>query len=546
MTARHQRRDGTPERRYEMTAGAPPEEAARNRTEVQLKFLMEPAALARLKEGGLVGTPLSGSAHGAELSAVYFDGAGHPLSNSDITLRVEKIGPRYRQRLESRLGGLGTATLCRTWEGPISNSNPVLSGIDDQNLRRALAGYTGDRLQPVYRTKVERTTRRLTLKDGSDVTADLDIGEIRAAAAHQPVSELTLRLGPSALHPPFDLALEMLQKEPLRIATESLARSGLALLSGQAPESRRADKLNLSRDTTVEDALIHTVQHCLDHLLANEACVLGTEDPEGIHQMRVALRRLRSALRLFRQFLPQEQFAWLNEELRFLANEMAAARDWDVFAEEIVAPTAQGFPDQAPFRVLQDRISAHRNRCRHTARNTILSKRYTEFLLRLSVWLTGRAWLDQSLTEDAAQLFGPMTAFAAGKLAKLHRQVSKAGRKFGALSVPERHQMRIQVKRLRYATDFFSSSFPRKAVKPYGENLANLQDALGYLNDVAVAEELVARACQGAKGTVLEQCRFAGGVIIGWHFRALADSEQRLIRSVKKFTACGPFWPGTG
>jgi inorganic triphosphatase YgiF len=505
---------------------------------------MEPAALARLKEGGLAGVPLSGSAQGTELSAVYFDGADHPLSNSDITLRVEKTGRRYRQRLESRLGGRGTATLCKTWEGPISNSNPVLSGIDDQNLRRALAGYTGDRLQPVYRTKVERTTRRLTLKDGSELTADSDIGEIWAAGARQPISELTLRLGSSALHPSFDLALEMLQKEPLRIATESLAKCGLALLSGRAPESRRADKLDLSRDATVEDALIHTVQHCLDHLLANEACVLGTEDPEGIHQMRVALRRFRSALRLFRELLPEEQFAWLNEELRFLTNEMAAARDWDVFAEEIVAPTAQGFPDQAPFRVFQHRISAHRNRSRHTARNTIFSKRYTEFLLRLSAWLTGRVWRDQPLTEDAVRLFGPITAFAAGKLAKLHKRVDKAGRKFEALSVPERHQMRIEVKRLRYASDFFSSFYPRKAVKPYSEGLANLQDALGYLNDVAVAEELVARTCEGARGEVLEQCRFAGGVIIGWHSRALADSEQRLIRNVGNFIVCRPFWSG--
>ncbi|MDH3472875.1 MAG: CHAD domain-containing protein [Rhodospirillales bacterium] len=254
--------------------------------------------------------------------------------------------------------------------------------------------------------------------------------------------------------------------------------------------------------------------------------------------------RFRSALRLFRQLLPEAQFAWLNEELRFLTNEMAAARDWDVFAEEIVAPTAQGFPDRAPFRLPQDLISAHRNRSRHTARRIIFSKRYTEFPLRVSAWLTGRVWRDQPPTEDAARPFGPITVFAAGKSAQLHKRLDKAGRKFKALSVPERHRMRIQVKRLRYASDFFNSFYPRKAVKPYSEGLANLQDALGYLNDVAVVEELVARICQGARGEVLEQCRFAGGVIIGWHSRALADSEQRLVRNVKNFIACRPFWPG--
>lgn len=527
-----------------MNDGAARAAAGQGGTEIQLKFLVEPAAIGRFQSNGFAGARSAGAAQGTEVSAVYFDGTDHPLSRSDIALHVEKSGRRYRQHLESRLGGFGTARLCRTWAGPIASSNPVLSEIDDQSLRRALVGYTGDMLRPVYRTKVERTMRRLTLEDGSELTADLDIGEIRAAAACEPISELTLRLDSKALRSSFDLALKMLQKEPLRIAPESLARRGLALLSGQGSTSRKADKLGLSHDATVEDALIHTVQHCLDHVLANEACVLGTEDPEGIHQMRVALRRFRSALRLFRQLLPEEQVAWLNEELRFFANEMAAARDWDVFAEEIVAPAAQGFSDQPSLQALQDRISEHRNRSRHTARNAILSKRYTEFLLRLSGWLTGRLWREQPLTEDAARLFGPMTDFAAGKLARLHKQVEKAGRKFEALSVPERHQMRIQVKRLRYASDFFSSFYPRKAVKPYGEGLGNLQDALGYLNDVAVAEDLVARACRGARGKSLEQCRFAGGVIIGWHARALADSEERLVRNVKNFIACRPFWSG--
>ncbi len=527
-----------------MTEGATIEEMKPESTEIQLRFLLEPAAIARMKETGLGGAAMSRPVREIERSAVYFDGTGHPLSQSGITLRVEKTGRHYTQRLESRIGGLGAAALCRVWQTRLSNSAPVLSGIDDQGLRRALAGYTGDRLQPVYRAKVDRTTHLLTLKDGGEVTADLDIGEITAGSARRPISELVLRFGADARQSPFDLALQMLREEPLRIAPESLAEQGLALLSERTPESHRADKFDLSRDATVEDALSHTVQHCLDHLLANQACVLDTEDPEGIHQMRVALRRFRSALRLFRELLPEEQYTWLNEELKFFTDEMAAARDWDVFSEEIVAPAAQGVSDETPFQVLRERISTQRNRSRHRARNAVLSKRYTEFILRLSAWLAGRAWRNQPLTKEAAQLFEPIGAFAAGKLTRSNRQVSKAGRKFEALSVPERHQMRIKVKRLRYTTDFFGAVFPCKALKPYRENLASLQDALGYLNDVAVAEELVARSCQGVRGKALDHCRFAGGVIIGWHSRALADSEQRLIRNVEKFISSKPFWPG--
>jgi CHAD domain-containing protein len=258
--------------------------------------------------------------------------------------------------------------------------------------------------------------------------------------------------------------------------------------------------------------------------------------------MRVAVRRFRSALRTFRTLLPAEQYAWLNGELSFLGKQMAAARDWDVFVDEIAKPAAAGRLEEEAFQTFQDHIHEYRTSSRQAARAVIRSTRYTTLMLRLSAWLVKRAWRDQPVSETSALLFRPVRAFADDRLTDLHKPVWTAGRNFEKLTVSERHQFRICVKRLRYATEFFSSIYRRKAVNRYSDKLAKLQDALGYLNDVAVAAELVRRICAGCTGEDLERCRFAGGVIIGWHARALADSEQNLIKRVIAFIEGEPFW----
>jgi inorganic triphosphatase YgiF len=513
----------------------------RDNSEIQLTLAFDPSNCSQLEDLPLLRDGWQ-EPRKSQLSVTYFDGPSRPLTNSNVSLRVERKGRRYRQHLETEARRVGIATLRKVWESPIPTSHPTLSGVTDQGLRRLLVSHAADSLQPFSRAKLERTTRQKHLVDGGEITAVIDIGEMIVDSTQCPFGELTMRLTSGSRDLPFELGLQIAQSVPLRIAAESQAKRALALLTGQMPKSRKADRLDLSKDATVEDALSHTVQDCLGHILANEACVLESEDPEGVHQMRVAVRRFRSALRIFRTLLPSDQYAWLNRELSFLAEQLAAARDWDVFAEEIARPAVMGGVEEPAFQTFQERIGEYRARSRHAARDAIRSKRYTIFLLRSSAWLAKPAWRDQPLTEDSALLFGPVRDFAGGRLTRLHKPVWKAGRRFKRLSVSERHQLRIRVKRLRYATEFFSSIYPRKAVRRYSNSLAKLQDALGYLNDVAVAEELVRRICADRMDEDLQRCRFAGGVIIGWHARALADSEQNLTKRVKAFVESEPFW----
>ncbi len=94
---------------------------------------------------------------------------------------------------------------------------------------------------------------------------------------------------------------------------------------------RKAKTPAIAPLATAEDALTRIVVAGAEHLRANEACVLARAHDEGIHQMRVAARRLRSALTLYRAFIPDEQYRYLNGELKWLIRELGGARDWDVF-----------------------------------------------------------------------------------------------------------------------------------------------------------------------------------------------------------------------
>jgi inorganic triphosphatase YgiF len=520
----------------------PPAPIQHENIELQLTLLVDPTALDRLLELDCAQGAWSEATRAKGLSTVYFDRPGDPLAESNVSLRVEEAGRGYVQRVDSRLRQVGTAALCQASSAPILSSHPVPAAIGDKALRETLEGNGRDRLEPIYRTKIERVTRQLSLEDGTELTVDLDVGELTAKEAKRPISELTLRLRSGTGPLPFRLAQGLLARMPLRVATQGTTKRHLGLLSGDPPQSWKPGRLGLSPDATVEDALAHTVQHCLQHLMANEACVVQTEDPEGVHQTRVALRRFRSAVRLFRPVLPEQQRSWLNDELRFFGKQMAAARDWDVFAAEIVAPTLLSFSDQEPFHTLMKRVAECRNQSRNFARDALLSERYTKLLLSISARLAEQAWREQPDSESAAQLFRPARSFADARLTELHQRVCETGARFGTLSVSERHRLRILVKRLRYASNFFGSLYQEGPAWVYSDKLAVLQDDLGYVNDVSMAETLVAQLCRGRRGRVLEQCRFAGRMVVDWHAGAMAALDRKLARSVKSFIASRPFW----
>lgn len=512
--------------------------------EIALEFHCSPEDLQRLRTLPIIKKLTVGRAYTRHLSGVYFDTPGRLFRKNHITLDVHTNGRRYIQCVtseENRVGGIVVHDRC---ENRVVTDAPDPYVIKNTDLRRLVDRLGRNRMKEVFRVDFKRTAYRLNLGEGGAATLDLDCGEIIAGSNSEPFNEARLTLNAGAPRQLLDLALEILSAAPLRVAVAGRTERGFAMVEGRGSSRRKNAKLDLSEDATFEDALVHTIRHCLKHLLANETNVLESEDPEGVHQMRVALRRLLSALQLFKSVLPPDQCRHVVSEAKWLTKQLAETRDWDVFINEIVAPAAAHSDEKGPFSVLLERTATQRARCRKASRQAILSGRYTRFLLLVGTWTARRAWRDRPASETSALLFSPVTDLSDNLINIKHGKVTDKGRRFDELTVAERHQLRIQVKKLRYAVDFFSSLYPHDRIRPYAAMLSKLQDSLGYCNDVAVAETLVSRLvaeCKDDRNDAL-QCQRAGGIVIGWHTHILALSEETLRKDLRNFIRTKRFW----
>lgn len=514
-------------------------------TETELKLAFRPDDLGRLRSAPVLTAGAKGRAVTRTLESVYFDTPDLRLMKRLVTLRVRKQGTAHVQTLKAAPGPAGGLTRSE-WEWPVSGPEPDLGAITEPEALELLAGIGAADLKPAFTSHVKRTVRHL---NGGDTAIEVafDSGEIRLpGGVSLPLNEVELELkagSPSAL---FDLAGKLVKVAPLRVETRTKAARGYALAAGTLEAPVKAGKLALDPDATVESVLCVIVRSCLAQATANEACVLKGEDEEGVHQMRVALRRLRSALALFKPFLPPGQYDELVGEVKWLAAILGEARDWDVFLGELLAPvstaigTVGGMPEE-DLAALRTAAESRRERAYAAAREALESPRYTGLLLHFGGWLEAKGWRDQRVNEWSVRLFHPVSSMADALLEKRHKKARKAGRGFAALPPEDRHQLRKTLKKLRYAAEFFRALYDDKPVKRYTDQLSDFQDALGHLNDVATAMRLLQGLHEdGGKAAPGE--RRAAGIVIGWHARGVVEAEDRMVRLWKDFSDAKPFW----
>ena len=237
----------------------------------------------------------------------------------------------------------------------------------------------------------------------------------------------------------------------------------------------------LAPTTSPELALRRIVATCRADLHKHRATVLRSRRPVGVHQTRVALRRMRAAFGLFRSAIDGPLIRSLNAEARWLAGECGPARDLHVFMTE----TLQGVPPEIK-RIAARLEASHLQR----ARAALGSARFDAFDRHLD------RFMDLAPAPAAEDR---LDAFARAALAARHAKVLKRGRKFAKLDIEGLHELRIALKKLRYAAEFLRPAFASAAVKPYIEATVRLQGALGTLNDRAVARHVLADLATAAR-----------------------------------------------
>ena len=517
-------------------------------TEIELKLRGKPEVLQRLWQS----LPLSGRGESApkvkDLENVYYDTADLRLRKRGLAFRIRRDGTRFIQTVKTG-DTAATAVLSRgEWEAEVPSLEPRPEIVDDPEIRAALGLILPGELRPVFTTRVHREVMEVNGTDSLGrlkvIEAAFDRGEIEAAGAKEALAEIELELLEGPPRALYDLALTLQDIAPTQIETRSKSARGYALATGRKPAWYRAKAVKLSPKMRVDDALAAILEACLRHWTANELAALDGSDPEGVHQMRVGLRRFRSALSVFGDLLPTQQLEWLKTEAKWALGSLGPARDWDVFQSDLLAPLEAERPDDVDLGVLRQAARARQAVAYGQVREAFSDPRYTRFLLRLGGWLEDRSWHCADLT--AAQhsaLDQPLLSLADTLLAKRHRQVMKRGKGFKRLSTERRHELRIAVKKLRYTTEFFRGLYPAKRSEGYLTALRDLQESLGHLNDVAVAEHLLADLTQDAgRGRTAARHHQAAGKVIGWYARALLDFEPDMRRTWKSFAASTPFW----
>lgn len=509
-------------------------------TEVELKLLIKPEDIAKLRRHPLLKARRSGRARTQHLFSIYFDTPDLALRRNRIALRVRRVGARWIQTVKG--GGIVHAGLHRRgeWEDQVAHDRPDLTKIQDPELSRLFSSVeVRDRLQAVFVTEFKRATWLLQWDDGDIVELALDQGEVKGGDATVPLCEIELELkqgNPARL---YQAALELQQTIPLRLEDVSKADRGYGLYRPSPPPLVKAVMPRITHEMSVAQAFQAIAWNCIGHWTANKQGVLAADDPEHIHQMRVALRRLRSALPLFGSAIPRESCAAIAAELRWLAGELGPARNWDVFVTETLPPILAQFPQHAGLaRVRTEAIGAQAV-ARESARSALLSARYDRLLLTLGAWLLADGWQAQAGAEYRLRLEEPVKQLARKMLTKRHKTVHRHGHGLADMPPEERHQVRIAAKKLRYATEFFAALYPPHKTRAYLQALSTLQDHLGVLNDAATTRPLLAQLEGSAGGAELAH---ALGVIAGWNAGAVIEHLADMALAWEKFYREKPFW----
>ncbi|OSM01999.1 CHAD domain-containing protein [Magnetofaba australis] len=280
----------------------------------------------------------------------------------------------------------------------------------------------------------------------------------------------------------------------------------------------------LSADLSVEQAFTQIVRHNFKYIVAWEPIAHIGEDIEGVHQVRVGFRRMRSALSVFRPALPREATAEMAEKMRWAASELGYARDMDVFLDEGLEEMAGRIPPLESEEAFALLCRQRRDEAYEPVRALIESDDYRRFKLSMDAWLKDRGWRAALSDEDKAELGKPITPLAAKVLDKRWKKVT-ATADITQLDDVSLHAKRIECKKMRYAAEFFLPLFDAEKMSGFISALKGLQDILGVLNDVAVLPGLLDRILDSQRDPRL--LRYAGATL-GWR----ASEAQHLRRDL--------------
>ncbi|MFC3071324.1 CYTH and CHAD domain-containing protein [Phenylobacterium soli] len=484
--------------------------------EIELKFLCAPSDL-----GAVLAAAPDGDDESRELISVYFDTPDLALQKAGVSLRVRESKGR---RVLTMKRGVGLSR--EEYEAPLEGDQ---APTELAPLREILTDGDAAALKPAFNVRVNRRQRLVRYGD-SEIELALDQGEVTGGRRASPISEVELELKAGRPEALFELARELSRAAPLYLSFDTKSTRGQALVADQPVVARRKEKVVLGHDCSVGEAFQANARNALAHIAANAQVLREAPTPGAVHQLRVAARRLRSALATFRPVVEDAGYQSVKDELRWLAKAFDQARNLDVFAAEVLEPAQRMANPPAGLPALGEAVEAAREEARKAACETAAGERFRALMIDAVAWVETGDW---TRGEAAAE---PARDYAARVLAKRLRKLVKRGKSLEARDDAARHEVRIEAKKLRYAAEGFASLFSEKKADRFVGRLKTLQDDLGVLNDIATAETLLAGL------DLTPEAAFAAGELEGLRMADKAKTLAAAAKALTRLAADRPFW----
>jgi inorganic triphosphatase YgiF len=477
--------------------------------------------------------------------SIYFDTDKFALREHNVMFRVRRIGHRYVQTIKAPGNGL----LDRNeWETELKGRKPDFGAVRDTALEPLLTKKLRRQLRPVFETRVRRTTYPLKVR-GSQIELTLDRAEIGTGNSFRSLCEIEIESKGGDRAELFKLARTIARATSAELAVKSKAERGYELLDGNDSSAVKAEPIVLAPDMATRDAFRLIAASCFKQVIVNKSA-LRAGDPEGVHQMRVGLRRLRAAISLFSNILEQSETNAIKAELKWLTEELAPAREFEVFLTRVVAPARRHHGRLMGMQRLSHDLAEQRRSSNERARDAVRSERFRRLLLDVATWLEIGDWRHPhaDLLRERGDM--PIAVSGAAELRRRSKKIRKRGKLLTKLDQRQRHKLRIQAKKLRYAAEFFATVFsgnkPSKLRKTFLSALEDMQDCLGDLNDIAVHEnlttDLAKNSAANAQSKDGSRRAFAAGVLTG-HEDARRDSVLVAASAAyERFAKAKPYW----
>ncbi len=440
--------------------------------EIELKLDLDPSDIERL-----AGSAFFAGAAEQNQESTYYDTTSDTLRQAGLSLRVRRTGKRYVQTVKA--AGVAAAGLFARaeWERDLPDAQPVLN--ETGRPYDALLASSGP-LEPAFRVDVARRTAWID-RHGGSVEIVLDRGRISSNGFEEPVCEVELELKGGNSAALFATAREIGAIVPLRLGVLTKSERGYRLRQANPDKAVKSEPVALDSGMSAATGFQAIAYACLRQFRLNEAVLARTGSADALHQSRVALRRLRSGLSIFKPMLADDRYEAIRAELRWISNALGEARNIDVLLDRVADRRAA-----KPLRKARERAYA-------AARQALDSPRLRASMLDLAEWIATGPWLAAPEMADARDR--PLYEFAVEVLDRYRRRVKRSGHGLAHLDDEDRHEVRIQAKKLRYSAEFFAPLFasePRsRRRKVFLGALEDLQNELGKLNDLAITPALL-------------------------------------------------------